>query len=178
MFICKTQTVSRKISSLHLQKRTDQCASSSPPSCCSSSPPVGQPVNQLARLLLLLPLLPHPWSLRTRRSLTILRSIRTITDRFYYKDGELIHQFSETLRWEFDGTTQKDQNGNEVPGIINHVDRYRYYVQKFSFSSLEVQPAEENFPLLETAPPAKLPYRTKLAQSASEEGTVDCSVFQ
>ncbi len=113
---------------------------------------------------------------------------RTITDRFYYKDGELIHQFSETLRWEFDGTTQKDQNGNEVPGIINHVDRYRYYVQngtvvkfltrKFSFSSLEVQPAEENFPLLETAPPAKLPYRTKLAQSASEEGTVDCSVFQ
>jgi hypothetical protein len=113
---------------------------------------------------------------------------RTITDRFYYKDGELIHQFSETLRWEFDGTTQKDQNGNAVPGIINHIARYRYYIRggkvltflkrKFDFSSLEVQPAEENFPLLKTTPPAELPYRTNLAQAAIEEGKVDCSVFQ
>lgn len=113
---------------------------------------------------------------------------RTITDRFYYKDGELFHQFSETLRWEFDGSTQADQNGNAVPGIVNHVARYRYYIQggkvvkflkrKFNFSSLEVRPSEEDFPLEEMAPPSDLPYRTELAQSAIEDGAVDCTVFQ
>lgn len=113
---------------------------------------------------------------------------RTITDRFYYKDGELFHQFSETLRWELDGSTQIDQNGNAVPGIINHVARYRYYVQegkvikflkrKFTFTSLEAEPAEENFPLEELTPASKLPYRTELARAAIDDGEVDCAVFE
>ena len=113
---------------------------------------------------------------------------RTITDRFYYKDGALFHQFSETLRWEFDGSTQIDQNGNAVPGIVNHVARYRYYIQegkvvkflkrKFSFSSLEIEPAEEGFPLEEMTPASELPYRTELARAAIEDGEVDCAIFQ
>lgn len=113
---------------------------------------------------------------------------RVITDRFYYKDGEIFHQFSETLRWEFDGTTKLDQNGNEVPGIINHLARYRYYIQKgkvvkflkrkFDFSSLEAQPAEESFPLEEVTPASELPYRTALARAAIEKNAVDCAVFQ
>lgn len=113
---------------------------------------------------------------------------RTITDRFYYKDGELFHQFSETLRWEFTGSTQIDQNGNAVPSIVNHVDRYRYYIRggevvkflkrKFDFSSLEVQPAEEDFPIEEMTPASELPYRTELARAAIEDGKVDCAVFQ
>jgi len=113
---------------------------------------------------------------------------RTITDRFYYKDSELIHQFSETLRWEFDGSTQIDQNGNAVPGIINHVARYRYYIRegkvakflkrKFDFTSLEAQPAEEDFPLEEMTPASELPYRTELARAVIEDGAVDCEVFR
>ena len=113
---------------------------------------------------------------------------RTITDRFYYQDGELIHQFSETLRWEFDGTTQFNQNGTPVPGIINYVNRYRYYFQdggvvkamkrKFQFTSLEVQPAEEDFPLQDMPSVSDLPYRTELARMAVEEGAVDCAVFR
>lgn len=113
---------------------------------------------------------------------------RIITDRFYYKDGELFHQFSETLRWEFDGSTHTDQNGNEVPSIVNHLARYRYYIQggkvvkslkrKFVFSSLEGQPAEEGFPIEEMTPASELPYRTELARAAIEDGEVDCTVFQ
>jgi hypothetical protein len=113
---------------------------------------------------------------------------RTITDRFYYKDGELFYQFSETLRWEFTGSTQIDQNGNAVPSIVNHVARYRYYIRegevvkflkrKFDFSSLEVQPAEEDFQIEEMTPASELSYRTKLARTAIEDGKVDCAVFQ
>jgi hypothetical protein len=113
---------------------------------------------------------------------------RIITDRFYYKDGELFHQFSETLRWEFDGSIKPDQNGNEVPGVINHVARYRYYIQegevvkflkrKFDFSSLEGQPTEEDFPIEEMTPANDLPYRAKLAQAAIDDGKVDCTVFK
>ncbi|TXF91205.1 hypothetical protein FUA23_02995 [Neolewinella aurantiaca] len=113
---------------------------------------------------------------------------RIITDRFYYKDSVLIHQFSETLRWEFDGTTRPDQNGNEVPGITNYLGRYRYYIQdgkvvkflkrKFVFSSFEPEPAEESFPLEEATPPSVLPYRSRLAQSAIDDSKVDCSVFK
>ncbi len=113
---------------------------------------------------------------------------RTITDRFYYKDGKIFFQLSQTLRWEFEGSTKADQNGNDVPVIINHVARYRYYIQdgkvvkflkrKFSFSSTDPEPAEESFPLEDATPAAELSYRTQLAQTAIEKDTVDCTVFQ
>lgn len=113
---------------------------------------------------------------------------RTITDRFYYVDDELVHQFSETLRWEFDGATKTDQNGTEVPVINNYVSRYRYYIRegkvlkflkrKFNFTSPAATPVEENYPLEEMTPASELSYRTELARMAIEDGVVDCEIFK
>lgn len=112
----------------------------------------------------------------------------TISDRWYFKDGQLIFQLSESDSWQLDGPMMQDSNGNEIPGVRNTNAQYRYYVKDgttfkflkkthdhFTYRTDNVNP--DTLPFEEMTVPTGLPYKYNLLKGALDNGKVDCSFF-
>jgi hypothetical protein len=113
---------------------------------------------------------------------------QTTTDRWYFKDEQLVFQLSETNSWQLDGPMMQDSNGNMIPGVKNTTAQYRYYVKdnavfkflkkKYDHYTHKVDNVNPDaVPMEEMTTNGDLPFRFGLAQQAMENGAVDCDFF-
>jgi hypothetical protein len=113
---------------------------------------------------------------------------QTTTDRWYFKDEQLIFQLSETNSWQLDGPMMQDSNGNMIPGVKNTTAQYRYYVKdntvfkflkkKYDHFTHKVDNVNPDaVPMEEMTTNGELPFRFGLAKQAMEDSEVDCDFF-
>ncbi|WP_020570964.1 hypothetical protein [Neolewinella persica] len=113
---------------------------------------------------------------------------QTTTDRWYFQDGQLIFQLSETNTWQLDGPMMQDSNGNMIPGVKNTTAQYRHYVKdgtvfkflkkKYDHYTHKVDNVNpDTVPMEEMTTNGALPFRFGLAKQAMENGAVDCNFF-
>lgn len=110
---------------------------------------------------------------------------RTVTDRWYFRNGELFFQLSENNTWLLDGPMRTDSNGNSIPGVKNTTYQYRYYIsegkvykslkktwENYSYRTDNVNPAE--VPHEEMEPLDRLPFQYTFAKSVIAADSVNC----
>ncbi len=113
---------------------------------------------------------------------------RTVTDRWYFRNGELIFQLSENNTWQLDGPMRQDSNGNAIPGVKNTTYQYRYYVsdgkvfkslkKKWDHYSYRVDNVDpQAVPHEEMPETDRLPYQYTLARSVITADSVNCDFF-
>ncbi len=113
---------------------------------------------------------------------------RTVTDRWYFRDGELIFQLSENNTWQLEGPPRVDSNGNTIPGVKNTTHQYRYYVsegkvfkslkkkwENYTYRTDNVDP--EAVPFEEMPKTDRLPFQYTLAKSVIAADSVNCDFF-
>jgi hypothetical protein len=108
------------------------------------------------------------------------------TEKYYFRDGELVFHFQETGYWQFGGKMQTLPDGTESPGTIDNItEERRYYARgevikaltkSYTFENSEDQTGNANAATIDVFGATGPPPGKALLDAAMVARSVDCGL--